>query len=214
MKKSVCINQYKEKLCALQIVGNPLFNSLLSLDLVRSVRGFEGYYVSFWGDVLSTRQKQVRVIKSITNNNGYLFVLLRCNGRKKKMYIHRLVAQAFIPNPDNLPQINHIDETRINNKVENLEWCTAKHNVNYGRRSILFAAKVAKSVFRVENNTVVALYYSIKATEKDGYNARLVSACAIGKNKSHKGCQWVFVSEVFKTDVKICVDDRDYLVCI
>ena len=69
------------------------------------------------------------------DGRGYLFVhLTNGKGKLKNEKIHRLVAKAFIPNPDNLPEVNHIDENKYNNCVDNLEWCSVKYNRNYGTR--------------------------------------------------------------------------------
>lgn len=96
------------------------------------VRGYEDRYM------ISTKGEVFRVFKyglklmSGGIRNGYKSVVLRINEEYVTEYIHRLVAKAFIPNPDNLPQVNHKDEDRTNNSVENLEWCTQKYNTNYG----------------------------------------------------------------------------------
>lgn len=73
-----------------------------------------------------------RLLKPYTTGKEYLTVRLSKNNKCKSFYVHRLVAEAFIPNPDNLPQINHIDENPRNNATINLEWCTQKYNCNYG----------------------------------------------------------------------------------
>lgn len=70
------------------------------------------------------------------NGHGYKFVSLRDGKRKKNFYVHRLVAMAFIPNPDNLPAVNHVDYNRANNAVGNLEWCTAKENIVYSSQNM------------------------------------------------------------------------------
>ena len=110
----------------------------------RPIEGYEGLYeVSSYGRVRSVdryvrcsygsyRLHKGKVLSPGIRPDGYLVVSL-----KYKMFrVHRLVAQAFIPNPDNLPQINHKDEDKSNNRVENLEWCTAKYNNNYGTARI------------------------------------------------------------------------------
>ena len=96
----------------------------------RPIVGFEGLYeVSNTGQVRNCRGK---LLRPGLNHNGYLKCVLCKKGKTKTIYIHRLVAQAFLPNPDNLPQVNHKDEDKTNNSVDNLEWCNSKYNVNYG----------------------------------------------------------------------------------
>lgn len=78
--------------------------------------------------------------------NGRMAAMITINGKKKYYSVHRLVAKTFIPNPDNLPQVNHKNEDPTDNRVENLEWCTAKYNSNYGTRIERVAAKSRKPV--------------------------------------------------------------------
>lgn len=73
--------------------------------------------------------------KTIMKSSQYYQTVLSKNGKAKTVTVHRLVAEAFIPNPDNLPQVNHIDHNPLNNKVDNLEWCTAKYNSNHKRNN-------------------------------------------------------------------------------
>ena len=75
------------------------------------------------------------VLAPIMNRDGYLLVRLSNKGKQKNYLIHRLVAIAFLPNPDNLPQINHINEVKTDNRLINLEWCTNEYNINYGTRT-------------------------------------------------------------------------------
>ena len=115
-------------------------------EIWRPVVGYEGLYeVSNTGRVRSLdryvrcksyRLHKGKVLSPGKDKDGYLFVVLSCNGKHKTIAVHKLVAQAFIPNPDDLPIINHKDEDKTNNRVDNLEWCTAKYNMNYGTRNI------------------------------------------------------------------------------
>ena len=100
----------------------------------KNVKGYENkYQVSNFGRV---RNKVThRLLKHGLNKNGYHRVNLYNESGMKSKFVHRLVAQAFIPNPDNKPQVNHIDEDKTNNIVSNLEWMTAKENNNYGTRT-------------------------------------------------------------------------------
>ena len=99
----------------------------------KEVPDYEGLYeVSNTGNVRSLIKN--KIIKGFINRCGYKLVGLSKNGISKWFQVHRLVAQVFIPNPDNLPMVNHKDEDKNNNRVENLEWCDAKYNINYGTR--------------------------------------------------------------------------------
>lgn len=109
----------------------------------KDVVGYEGLYqVSNFGRVKSLEKMrgafmQKEIIKKQIYSNGYLRCQLHKNGESRKIFIHRLVAEAFILNPDNKPQVDHIDRNRSNNSVENLRWCTAKENVLFeGTRDI------------------------------------------------------------------------------
>ena len=118
------------------------------VEVVRKpIRGYDGYYrVDQFGRVFSD-DRTIHVVdngreydkfiagkqmKQRLHSNGYKTVDLTKDGTTKRKYVHRLVAEAFIQNPDNLPFINHKDEDKTNNFVENLEWCTNEYNVNYG----------------------------------------------------------------------------------
>lgn len=99
-------------------------------EIWKPIKGYEGLYeVSNLGRVKSLRRNSI--LKAVLHN-GYLIVSLRNNGITQQCRVHRLVAEAFILNPYNLPCVNHKDEIKTNNKVDNLEWCSVKYNTNYG----------------------------------------------------------------------------------
>jgi uncharacterized protein YerC len=107
------------------------------------------YFVDENGNVYSypkKTRKDIRKLKSIKGNNGYCSVDLCKDGKVKKYSIHRLVAQAFIPNPENKPQVNHINGIKTDNRLSNLEWCTRSEN-------ILHSFKTGLSTTVGENNS-------------------------------------------------------------
>ena len=101
---------------------------------MKDIVGYEGLYaITPEGEVWSYRRK--KFLKPVANRVGYFYVNLCINGNHTSYAIHRLVAEAYIPNPYNLPQINHRDENKANNCLQNLEWCDTKYNINYGTRN-------------------------------------------------------------------------------
>ena len=101
----------------------------------KAIPGYEGLYeVSNMGNVRNVRRNTL--LRLSKDCYGYIQVSLYKNGRRTGLRVHRLVAEAFIPNPDNLPQVNHKDEDKSNNRVDNLEWCDSKYNLNYGTARI------------------------------------------------------------------------------
>lgn len=99
------------------------------------------YEISNLGRVKSHKRKNEKILKPRANLDGYLQVNLTGFGKSKYVLVHRLVAQAFIPNPKKLPQVNHKNEIKDDNRLSNLEWCTAKYNNNYGHHGIKIAQK-------------------------------------------------------------------------
>ena len=98
------------------------------MEIYRNVKGFEfTYSISNYGKVLSRYKNNIR--KAQIHEDGYLVLLLCVNRIRYTKYIHRLVAEAFIPNPNNLPEVNHNNGNKLDNNIENLEWCTHKENV-------------------------------------------------------------------------------------
>ena len=105
------------------------------LKFGKILNGWKGIFqISNTGKVRRLYKRGPKELKSVVKRGGYKGVLLKANGIFKCELIHRLVATAFIPNPDNLPHVNHKDEDKTNNSIDNLEWCDAKYNNNYGTK--------------------------------------------------------------------------------
>lgn len=118
-------------------------NSIYMKEIWKDVSGFEGLYqVSNFGRVRSLKFGKEKMMEGGITNKGYLQVTLSLNGRVKRYQVHRLVADVFISNPNNLPQVNHIDGNKTNNNVENLEWVTAKQNIHHAWNAGLHPLKL------------------------------------------------------------------------
>lgn len=178
----------------------------------KDVVGYEGLYlVSENGDVLSLRTK--KFLKQQLSRAGYYTVELNVNGFSKKHLIHRLVAQAFIPNPDNLPMVNHKDENSRNNHWSNLEWCDARYNVTYGtaiqRRLEHTEYKTgednAKSKhvyqFDYEGNLIAEYGSGRQAALANNLDRKGVCKCCAGALKQYGGYVWSYSKE-FKAEGK------------
>lgn len=152
----------------------------------KDIPGYEGVYeISNLGRV----RRNGKILKPL-KDSGYLRAHLSKNGIAKKVLIHRLVAFAFIPNPNNYPEINHKDEDKTNNTVENLEWCSREYNINYGTRN----ERVSKPVLQYDRlgNFIREWPSGLKAEEELGINNGNISSCCSGKVKTAGGFVWRF----------------------
>ena len=187
------------------------------------VKDYEGrYMVDSRGNVFSLKRN--RVMTPCKSNNGYLQVHLTKDGKMKSFKIHRLVAMAFIPNPYNLPQVNHKDEDKYNNHVDNLEWCTQSYNLNYNdgqkrraknrnyedisrKRSNSQSKEVTQYDF---DGSIIAVWKNAYVAEKHGYDRGMINQCCIGNKKSHRGYIWKYTNSMEKQIAKKpdCIEDK------
>lgn len=171
----------------------------------RPIVGYEGLYeVSDWGRVKSLDRYKIdtvgrkqyhkgKVNRLYPTTNGYIKAMLYKDGVSKNKSVHRLVAEAFIPNPNNLPLINHKDEDKTNNSVENLEWCDLKYNVNYGTAIERCHDKQKKPIIQMTmDGEIVKEYESITDAVNCGFLRSKISLCCNGKRKSSGGFRWKF----------------------
>lgn len=162
-------------------------------EIWKDIPGYEGLYsISNIGRLRN--DKTNRLLKPWIDKDGYLVYDLTKNKVKKHYRAHRLVAQTFIPNPNNYPLVNHKDEDKTNNKVSNLEWCTLEYNLNYGTRTERSALKHSKSISKYNlNGNFIATYKSL--TEAAKLNNLLkghISSVALGKQKTAGGFIWKY----------------------
>lgn len=165
-------------------------------EMWRPIVGFPKYEVSNTGKVRSLDYRHTGVTKELrqkTDKDGYKAVRLFWNGKDKHFLVHRIVAMAFIDNPNDLPQINHIDENKGNNNIDNLEWCTAKHNNNHGTKkqrlrntlSEVMPEKLGQPIVCVETGVV---YKTIaECGEKMGLDPGNISHVLRGHYKQTNG---------------------------
>ena len=158
----------------------------------RDIKGYEGkYMVNNLGRVKSLNYRNTGkegIMEPHDNGKGYLRVQLCKDGKGKWYRINRLVAQAFLPNPNNLPEVNHIDKDKTNNKVENLEWCTTQYNVEYSK---------AKAVIGIDKVSGLILKFPsiMEAERQTGISNKHICDCLKGRQKSTGGFYWHYASE-------------------
>ena len=167
-------------------------------EIWKNIEGYEGYQISNLGRVKSLKFGKERILKPNKDKDKYLIVCLCKQGIKKMCKVHRLVASAFIENPNNFCELNHRDECKANNCVSNLEWCDRKHNINYGTRNQRAAAsrinhpKRSKQVMCVETGIIYPS--TIEAARQLGFSQGNISSCCNGRHKTCGGYTWQYVS--------------------
>lgn len=175
-------------------------------EIWKDIPGWEGYYkVSTLGRVLSINFNNSRrqAIRTATRDRlGYLCLTLHRKGYSKTYKVHRLVALAFIPNPNNFPCINHKDEDKTNNCIENLEWCDYSYNNKYGNRprKVLDAyrrnngSKAERPVVKMDKSGIIlGEFISIsEAARRVGVSRESLRDCVLGRSKSCVGYIWKY----------------------
>lgn len=165
----------------------------------KDIEGFPGYKIGTDGTVLSNKRGK-GYINSFKGASGYMLAVLYNNGKRSTVTLHRLLAKAFIPNPNNYDCINHKDENRLNNDLSNLEWCSRSYNRKYGtceeRRVKTLSATRAITQFSMDGH-LLNIYPSCAAAAKSlnlkSTAAVSIGKCAHGKSKYSHGYIWKMV---------------------
>ena len=154
---------------------------------MKDIPNYEGLYAATEdGRIYSYRSKRFLIPNK--TQKGYLHTTLTKNGKAKTYKIHRLIAETYIPNPNGLPQVNHIDEDKTNNCINNLEWCDSKYNINFGTRNEKSAKARRKKIQCVETNEI---FNSLtEAAKNKNINIGHISECIHGRRHTCGGYHW------------------------
>lgn len=164
-------------------------------EVWKDIPNYEGrYQASTFGRIKSINSKCRKTDVIMSNRSismcGYQVVNLKKDGNRKSFMVHRLVAMTFIPNPNNYPIVNHKNENKLDNRVENLEWCDLKYNSSYGTIRNRIAEKLGKRVLCVELDLV---FPSIGAAARNyGLHYQNISRCCRNQNRTAGGYHWKF----------------------
>ena len=178
----------------------------------------ELYKVSNLGRILSLNYRntgRAKLRKPRKRKNGYFQVCLSKNGEYKQCLVHRLVAEAFLENPDNLPEVNHKDEDKTNNFVflnedgsidkekSNLEWKNHRDNINHGTHNERSAKTRSKRVLQLSlDGELIREWESTQECGRNGFNQGAVAACCRGEKPQYKGFLWMFADDYKEKQLK------------
>lgn len=169
-------------------------------EIWKDIEGYENMYqISNLGNIISFKRKNPKLLSKTINLDGYYVVNLTKDGKTKIFTIHRLVAKAFLINKENFPVVNHKDENKLNNKVDNLEWCTYEYNHNYGGRNIRTGIsqrnkKGSKIILQYDlEMNFIKEWPSLGEIQRTfGFTTSNISKCCRGKSKLAYGYIWKF----------------------
>lgn len=157
-------------------------------EIWKNIKGFDKYEVSTLGNIRNIKTGRLR--KPVEARDGYLRTGLGVGSKRKFKLVHRLVAEAFIPNQDNKPQVNHINEIKSDNRLENLEWVTAKENINYGNHN----KRIRKQIYVIYRDNTYEEYPSATIAAKElGLRQSNIVNVLKGRYKTTGGLRFRYV---------------------
>lgn len=170
------------------------------VEIWKDIEGYEGFYqVSNLGRVKSLRGwsgnkyiQREKILGQHKNDKGYLSVTLIKNREIGYRRVNRLVAKAFVPNPQNKEQVNHIDGNKENNIADNLEWCTCKENINHAWKNGLATANKAVNQYDLNENFVKKWDSMMEIQREKGFFNSCICDCCKGKQKTAYGYIWKY----------------------
>lgn len=167
-------------------------------EVWKEIKGFPKYQISNMGNIRSfSDKKKGKTLKPQINKKGYYSILLYSDGKPHPKKVHRLVAEAFIPNLEHKEQINHINGIKTDNRIENLEWCTNSENQIHAYKNGLEKPRCKRKVKQYSlNNEYIKTYEYIKDAKKElGINEASISLVCKGKRKTAGGYIWKYAPD-------------------
>jgi len=176
-----------------------------SLEIWKDIPNYEGIYqVSNFGNVRALVfrnhkciKPKIHILKKQIDKYGRERIMLHKNSKQKLYQVHRLVAQAFISNPNNFPEVNHKDENPLNNNVDNLEFCTRSYNAHYGTGIVRMGIEHRKPIVQLDKDFKIIKTWSCgkEIANYYGVTPAAISNCCKGKSKTCCGYIWRFINE-------------------
>lgn len=174
------------------------------MEIWKDIPGYDGIYqVSNLGRIRNLnwhRSHKIKILNLKPDNSGYIKLRVK---KEKTFKVHRLVAMAFIPNPDGLPQINHKNEIKTDNRVENLEWCTARYNNLYNGRPERIGKKLLNgpcskrvAMVNIKTGKILRVFPSTTEIERQlGFDRSNINKCCRKERKIANGYGWNFIEK-------------------